>query len=327
MNMRHLFCILSLIPTLLYGDTWVKSLPNGFSIKVLIPETSINLDETLTIELEAAFPKDYVLDTAGLIKHLINDPGFGPLPFYMIDTTQTETDQSLHITYTLEPNLIGNFLLSFMNIMFVNKIDKDKKVEIVSDVFKIDIKEGPKAIISANMTAPVFLLPFEYPLELSTVNKEHFKEQKKEWIVKNEQLFQSRLFPWKSLLFILGLIGVSFLALTRKKTEPSKELLAQAKALKALNKLRSAKHTEDSYINLVQIVRVYIEERYGLNAPTLTTEEFLPLALESPFFDDNTQNLLKNFLQQADKVKFAQHTLSPEEWNQALNAAEEFVKP
>lgn len=321
-----LIYIFSLLPIWVHAVTWEKSLPEGFSVKITIPQTEINLDESLKIELEASFPKDYVLDTKTLNKNLINDLGFGPLPFYLVDTALNSADTSQKIIYTLEPNLTGTFWLSFLNIPFNSKLDKEKKTEISSEVFNIVISEGPKASLGSNLTAPVFLLPFEYPLSLSEENKNYFQQRQIAWEKRNLALYQARQFPWKESLFLAGLIGIFLMTLTKKREEPSKALTAKDTALKALEKLKlSSDDREARYLSLVQIIRVYIEERYGLNAPTLTTEEFLSNSLESSFFDQTTHKQLKEFLLHTDQVKFAKHNPTQEEWDDAFEAAKKFI--
>jgi hypothetical protein len=56
---------------------------------------------------------------------------------------------------------------------------------------------------------------------------------------------------------------------------------------------------------LSEIVRVYLEERFGLRAPDQTTEEFLEGLRESLALDLRHKELLRDFMIQCDLVKFA----------------------
>jgi hypothetical protein len=56
---------------------------------------------------------------------------------------------------------------------------------------------------------------------------------------------------------------------------------------------------------LSEIVRVYLEERFGLRAPDRTTEEFLSGLQDSVTLGQVHKRLLEDFLTQCDLVKFA----------------------
>lgn len=53
------------------------------------------------------------------------------------------------------------------------------------------------------------------------------------------------------------------------------------------------------------IIRVYLEERFGLHAPDRTTEEFLSELAKSAALDSRHKALLAEFLTECDLVKFA----------------------
>ena len=69
------------------------------------------------------------------------------------------------------------------------------------------------------------------------------------------------------------------------------------------------------------MVRRYLEEAYLIRAETLTTEEFLVEAVRHPDLDEGKRLLLNNFLDSADKVKFAQHEPTGLECAEAERAA------
>ena len=52
-------------------------------------------------------------------------------------------------------------------------------------------------------------------------------------------------------------------------------------------------------------MRRYLEDRFELRAPELTTEEFLDVAGSANRLSHDHQSLLRDFLRQADLVKFA----------------------
>ncbi len=66
---------------------------------------------------------------------------------------------------------------------------------------------------------------------------------------------------------------------------------------------------EQFYVEISAVVRQYLENRFELRAPELTTDEFLQLAAAGGELSNEHQLLLAEFLSQADRVKFASGTL------------------
>jgi len=60
------------------------------------------------------------------------------------------------------------------------------------------------------------------------------------------------------------------------------------------------------YVELSSILRHYIEDRFTLHAPEMTTPEFLAEASTSGALSVDHQELLAHFLRHCDRVKFAQ---------------------
>jgi hypothetical protein len=61
------------------------------------------------------------------------------------------------------------------------------------------------------------------------------------------------------------------------------------------------------YTRLTEILRQYIENRFGVNSLELTTDETLSMLLHSGFKKDKNFEQLKNILKGADMVKFAKY--------------------
>ena len=80
------------------------------------------------------------------------------------------------------------------------------------------------------------------------------------------------------------------------------------------------------YFRLSDIVRQYIERRFGIMAPERTTEEFLREARRDPSLSDEHKELLRGFLRAADMVKFALHEPSIDESRTAFGAAGGFIR-
>ncbi len=83
---------------------------------------------------------------------------------------------------------------------------------------------------------------------------------------------------------------------------------------------------EAYYLTLSGIVRRYVEGRFGLRAPEMTTEEFLQAASQSGGLVLEQRQLLQDFLGHCDLVKFARYQPSTQEAGEAFQAALRLVQ-
>ncbi|MBW2275543.1 MAG: hypothetical protein JRG96_19960 [Deltaproteobacteria bacterium] len=83
---------------------------------------------------------------------------------------------------------------------------------------------------------------------------------------------------------------------------------------------------EKFYVELSWIIRRYLENRFGLRSPELTTEEFLSVASTSPDLSAQHRSMLGGFLEQADLVKFAGFVPDAEQVEQSIGAARSFLE-
>jgi len=83
---------------------------------------------------------------------------------------------------------------------------------------------------------------------------------------------------------------------------------------------------EKFYVELSWIIRRYLENRFGLRSPELTTEEFLSVASTSPDVSSEQRRMLGSFLEQADLVKFAGFVPDDEQVEQSIEAARCFLE-
>ncbi|MHB8866454.1 MAG: hypothetical protein ACYC6N_29050, partial [Pirellulaceae bacterium] len=83
---------------------------------------------------------------------------------------------------------------------------------------------------------------------------------------------------------------------------------------------------ESFFVVISSIVRRYLEDRFELRAPELTTEEFLALAGSANHLSRDHQHLLRDFLRQADLVKFAGVQASETEIRLSSDLAARFLE-
>lgn len=102
-------------------------------------------------------------------------------------------------------------------------------------------------------------------------------------------------------------------------------------ALGALDALRARRLVEkgafkEYYSTLTDIVRAYLEGRYRVRAPEMTTEEFLVASSRDGRLGKDHKRLLGEFLGESDLVKFARYLPSTDDSERAYSAARKFVE-
>ncbi len=135
---------------------------------------------------------------------------------------------------------------------------------------------------------------------------------------------------WPALLALALLAGGgawAFAAWQRRAVERVR-LTAHERAMRRLQALatRGFPHADEAggwYVELSDIVRRYIEDRYAVRAPELTTEEFLVEAGRA--FSGPHRDLLGAFLERCDRVKFARYSPRQQESRDAWSAAGQFL--
>ncbi len=127
-----------------------------------------------------------------------------------------------------------------------------------------------------------------------------------------------------------ALLGLLILWLRRLARRPASPILPEVWALRALAELETAGLIERGqakqyYYSLSEIVRVYIERKFGLAAPEMTTEEFLGTLARNRGALPYDADRLRDFLQACDLVKYAAFTPRAAEAEQALSIARAFI--
>ena len=135
------------------------------------------------------------------------------------------------------------------------------------------------------------------------------------------------------LLVVLLIIGaiLGFILLKNKKEE-SKALPVAAhtiayEALAALEKkdyIRKGE-TKAYYIELSDIARHYLENRFNIRAPEMTTEEFFIRVKEAGTLSLEHKGLLRDFLTNCDLVKFAKYQPVETEASLSLASARKLI--
>lgn len=148
----------------------------------------------------------------------------------------------------------------------------------------------------------------------------------------DESVVRSRGLRYAAIPLLLLLIGGGLLLWRslRRRRRLQVRISAYDVAMRRLGTLESRgwprqEEADPWYVELSDIVRRYIEDRYGVRAPELTTEEFLRESRQQLQLQSGHRELLETFLSTCDRVKFAGYRPGQSESQQALQAARQFV--
>ena len=141
----------------------------------------------------------------------------------------------------------------------------------------------------------------------------------------------ARHWPWFAVGVLLLAAAVGGLLVWLRRADQRARTTAFERAIERLERLQrrglpGSADLDAWYVELSDIVRRYIEARFGLRAPELTTEEFLAEAGRSAELTPSHRSLLSAFLERCDRVKFARYSPGDTESHEALQLARQFLR-
>ena len=110
----------------------------------------------------------------------------------------------------------------------------------------------------------------------------------------------------------------------QKNLTPSEWAIQQLIELQESNLLEEG-HQQQFYCRVTDIIRQFIEARFGYRAPKQTTSEFLSAVQRDSLLCVSHRASLQEFLQIADMIKFACHRPSVADADDAVQKARDFV--
>ena len=143
--------------------------------------------------------------------------------------------------------------------------------------------------------------------------------------------------PWMwiilggSLLVLIGAGSIATWKILGTKRRIAEQRSAYEDAIAALRTLEkrgapAAEQADAWFVELSAIVRSYLERRYVIRAPELTTEEFLLEASRARELTAAHRAQLSAFLERCDRVKYAGYRPDSAESLATLEAARAFVE-
>jgi hypothetical protein len=280
-----------------------------------ISKSEISIAEQLEVVLETAVPENTDVEfpsySASLGDFTLKDTRI--LPAMM--TGSGDTVRVVHrVIYLLEPYLSGTYTIPAMAVTFRDRKNEAEVAKLVTVEIEVPVRSllGPDA-------ATVEIRDIRPPLSLPPDRIQQF-------------------LPGGLVLLLAGLaiIGFYYWKINAgKKLSTAVQPRPEEIALQELDRLLAEDLLTRGEIKLFHlrisdILRHYMENRFGLKAPERTTEEFL-LELSRAKSSANTllsshKVLLTDFLTQCDLVKFAKHEPSIAECKKTVVICREFIE-
>jgi hypothetical protein len=151
-------------------------------------------------------------------------------------------------------------------------------------------------------------------------------------------LTAGEILPWILLGAVLILVAFLLIRAIKRMKKKEKDIIFPVKsepahiiAFRELEKLKADEIWQKGDFKLyctrlTEILRIYLENRFGVNSLEMTTSETLNAFLKSGMKKDENYALLKSVLSLSDMVKFAKYVPASGENETLYNGSWEFVE-
>ena len=212
-------------------------------------------------------------------------------------------------TYVLEPFLSGEYTIPPMTVVFREKgVENPEEHKIETEAIAIRVKS-----LMPEDVEKLEIKDIRPPLE----------------IPRNPNV---RLYGMIAggVALLAAVAGLFFYLRRRNGKLAEVRIPPQDAAFQALEELLARKLVEKGefkafYLGLSDILRKYIEGRFGLHAPERTTEEFMEEMRGTERLEPNHKALLQHFLEHCDLVKFAEYTPTNKEIQETFDSCKRFI--
>jgi len=283
------------------------------AVHLRISKSPLTIAQTFVLQIEAVIQNGYEL-TMPKIDPVLQT--FGLLDFHDLgDKLDEENNLVKTYNYKFEPLVSGNFTIPPLIFNFaeakIGPVADDagaKRYTLETEAIDIEVTsllgEDLAELVIADIAPPVFL-PGRVPL-------------------------------WPFVIIAIVIIAAAiiiFIRLRRKAAVAIARLFKPAHeiAYQRLEKLVAAKLIEKGklgrfYQRISDILRHYIEDRFNLMAPEMTTEEFLFELSRSNSLSQNDKDSLAEFLTHCDLVKFAKYRPETEQIQRTFDLVKNFIE-
>lgn len=220
--------------------------------------------------------------------------------------------------------LVRNWQFDTLNVNKKKQL-MDLRGSVVLAPFEEGVYELPPILVQRTYAGKVDTLLFEgVRLEVATipVDTATFEIRDIKGQIKYPVTFKE-VFPWLGgFILLLALVAVAIYLIIRyrrrKGLEPSPDEPAYIVALRRLEHFRNDKFwtpekQKGFYSGVTDALKEYIEDRFGVDAPEMTTEELFSALKNRPEIAADVFESAKDLFERADFVKFAKYVASDED--------------
>jgi len=287
-----------------------------YSAKVKLDSAHILIGDHLNVYLEVTAPIGKPVFIPQLNDKLLEEVG---APFEWIANSKFDTTINNNL-YVLKQTIIitafdtGNYVFPVIPVL-----DMDSMIVAQTNPLFFEV-----STVAVDTTAAI--------KDIKDISKIYFTFQEFWMYVKKYSLFVV------AGLLLTGLIIYTIWRYIKKKRAEKPQPIVKAKprikphitALKELEKLRHKKlceqgRTKEYYSELIDIVRIYIDEQWDIGAMEMVTSEIMD-ALKGTKIHEEVLKRLFNSCTLADLVKFAKYTPLPTDHDMAFKDCKEFVE-
>jgi hypothetical protein len=274
------------------------------SVQISVQPAEILIGEQAFVTLRVIAPEGAQIYFPIYEHELI--PGIEVLGMLPLDTLVENNVMTINFGYIITSFDAALYYVPFMPIMFEGDTIFSNSFGI--NVVAPELTERTLAEIERLHTQQVDGINFE---ELGTYDIKPIRRAPFVW---TDWLWIVWIFL--GILFLAALFGVLFYLYLRKKNKgyffaPPVVIPPHVLAIQEIDKLKAEKiwqqgREKEFYTKLTDILRIYIAERYGVNALEMTSGEIMNEIEKRAEVDSVCENL-KQILSTSDLVKFAKH--------------------
>lgn len=288
---------------------------DSITLNLITDKKEITIAENLKLVLETSVPENIEVKfpkySAGLGDFTLND-------FEIHPPRLTGSGENIHVvhqaTYLLEPYLSGTYTIPAMSVSYHDREKTLADTQIATD----EITVAVHSLLDPDMNSGK-IRDIRPPLPLPP-----------------DRILQFYTAGLVLLLVLLAAAGFYYWKIKKTGKLPGEvHIRPEETALLALENLLAEDLLAQGQVKLFHlrisdILRRYIENRFGLKAPDRTTEEFLTELSQSNSSGHALlgihKNLLNEFLTQCDLVKFAKHKPTSAESEKTVVICQEFIE-
>lgn len=278
---------------------------------------SVQIGDKISVDVKVVFPVGVKIDALDF-SHYKTIPN----KVYTQDTVSLEKYADLEILdLGVWKNIDEDYKINAQNI----PVSQENGQQVIKNTLVVSIYNngvfdlpGPQVIAADGMQQlPTSAKSIVVTLPITMTKSDTIVLNPIRDIMVEEANITDYLMYFYVLIGAIVLAGIGYYFYKKKNQKPSETITkevaiilpAHVKAINALKDLEGAQLWQQGYIKeyqsgLTDIIRTYLEERYHVNAPEMTTDEVVN-ALYKVDFDPKYTNTLKEILQVADLVKFA----------------------